>query len=153
MVTDQAAFLTKGGEVSSTYQDQELRKCWPVTLARILDFFERGFARQGYGKEEALALAETAALELAFYGNGQIIYLPKAARLKTAMRDRQIHSEFNGRNVGEIATKHGLSTIHVYKVLRQQRALRAKAKCGVDDSMGQQKGGSDGRNPGFQDER
>tara|TARA_R110000796_G_scaffold74659_2_gene167906 strand:+ start:117 stop:515 length:399 start_codon:yes stop_codon:yes gene_type:complete len=124
-------------------QDQELRKWWPVTLTRILDFFERGFAREGYGEEEALSLARIAALELAFYGNGQIIYLPKATRLKAAIRDRQIYSEFNGRNVSEIAARHQLSTIHVYKVLRQQRALRSKVNSVAVGGTKQLSGGGD----------
>ncbi|MGU5541723.1 Mor transcription activator family protein [Aeromonas hydrophila] len=42
------------------------------------------------------------------------------------MRDRAIWDEFNGRNIDQLARKHGLSVPQTYAVVAEQRQLTKK---------------------------
>ncbi|WP_341536404.1 Mor transcription activator family protein [Aeromonas veronii] len=54
---------------------------------------------------------------------GRAYYIPTGDHLKAALRDRAIWDEFNGRNIDQLARKHGLSVPQTYAVVAEQRQL------------------------------
>ncbi|MNV53510.1 Mor transcription activator family protein [compost metagenome] len=54
---------------------------------------------------------------------GRAYYIPTGEHLKAALRDRAIWDEFNGRNIDQLARKHGLSVPQTYAVVAEQREL------------------------------
>lgn len=57
---------------------------------------------------------------------GFSIYLPKAEYLERLRRNRAIAAEFTGGDeaAARLAKKYGVSSIHVYRICREQRAQR-----------------------------
>lgn len=52
---------------------------------------------------------------------GQNIYFPMGMAWKVSKRDREIFSEFNGRNHHELARKFGVSIQWIYSVVKRVR--------------------------------
>lgn len=96
---------------------------WALLLADLLRVFEALFKRRGMDDRTAFDLARETALTEAEYFGGRQWYLPKGERLRLALRDAEIWRRFNGRNVPELAREYDVSTIHLYAILRKQRAL------------------------------
>lgn len=67
-------------------------------------------------------LAEHAGLEvadrIAAHWRGQHIYVPMGLAPKAYSRNRLIYEEFNGRNHSELARKHGVSLVWLYKIVK-----------------------------------
>ncbi|MFQ2325095.1 Mor transcription activator family protein [Aeromonas dhakensis] len=57
---------------------------------------------------------------------GRAYYIPTGDHLKAALRDHAIWDEFNGRNIDQLARKHGLSVPQTYAVVAEQRQLMRK---------------------------
>lgn len=55
---------------------------------------------------------------------GTTIYIPSATTQNAKARNLQIHEEFDGRNYGDLARKHGLSE-------KQIRNIIASTKCTI----------------------
>lgn len=72
----------------------------------------------------AAALALETAEDIRCKFGGGLIYIPKGDRYERHARDAAIWREFNGRNHGELARKHGLGVAHVYEILARERARR-----------------------------
>lgn len=65
---------------------------------------------------------------------GASVYLPKADSLVRHERDEALWAAFNGRNHAELAREHGVTTIHVYRLLRRMRqAALASAQAKLFD--------------------
>jgi len=62
----------------------------------------------------ASAMADDLALEIRREVGGAEIYIPCPNR---EQRNREIVREYNGRNVAELAKKHGLSERHIHRVV------------------------------------
>lgn len=58
---------------------------------------------------------------------GASVYLPKADSVARHERDERIWAQFTGRNHHELARVHGVTTIHIYRLLRRMRQ-RARAE-------------------------
>lgn len=54
---------------------------------------------------------------------GRAYYIPTGEHLKAVLLDRAIWDEFNGRNIDQLARKHGLSVPQTYAVVAEQRQL------------------------------
>jgi Mor family transcriptional regulator len=55
---------------------------------------------------------------------GQNFYIPMDMIGRVRTRDAQIYDEFIGDNQDELASKYGLSTQHIYRILRRERERR-----------------------------
>ncbi|MCX0445635.1 Mor transcription activator family protein [Aeromonas veronii] len=101
----------------------ELTAKWPKALSELVDVLACELARGGMAQEQAKAQARKLALVQAHYMGGRAYYIPTGDHLKAALRDRAIWDEFNGRNIDQLARKHGLSVPQTYAVVAEQRKL------------------------------
>jgi Mor family transcriptional regulator len=101
----------------------ELTAKWPKALSELMDVLACELARGGMAPELARAQARKLALVQAHYMGGRAYYIPTGDHLKAALRDRAIWDEFNGRNIDQLARKHGLSVPQTYAVVAEQRQL------------------------------
>lgn len=94
-----------------------------LSLSRIA-IAEAAQPELGADKAEALALRITESF-LAIWG-GFSIYLPKGEYLQRLRRNKAIAAEFTGGDeaAARLAKKYGVSSIHVYRICREQRAQR-----------------------------
>ncbi|MGS3174514.1 Mor transcription activator family protein [Aeromonas sanarellii] len=102
----------------------ELTAKWPKALAELVDVLACELGRGGMAVDKALAQARKLALVQAHYMGGRAYYIPTGEHLKAALRDRAIWDEFNGRNIDQLARKHGLSVPQTYAVVAEQRQLQ-----------------------------
>ncbi|RUR54141.1 Mor transcription activator family protein [Aeromonas veronii] len=101
----------------------ELTAKWPKALSELVDVLSCELVRGGMEQELAKAQARKLALVQAHYMGGRAYYIPTGEHLKAALRDRAIWDEFNGRNIDQLARKHGLSVPQTYSVVAEQRQL------------------------------
>ncbi|ATM01306.1 transcriptional regulator [Aeromonas sp. CA23] len=101
----------------------ELTAKWPKALAELVDVLACELGRGGMAPDLARAQARKLALVQAHYMGGRAYYIPTGDHLKAALRDRAIWDEFNGRNIDQLARRHGLSVPQVYAVVAEQRRL------------------------------
>ncbi|MGY3892972.1 Mor transcription activator family protein [Aeromonas enterica] len=101
----------------------ELTAKWPKALSELVDVLACELARGGMAPDLARAQARKLALVQAHYMGGRAYYIPTGEHLKAALRDRAIWDEFNGRNIDQLARKHGLSVPQTYAVVAEQREL------------------------------
>ncbi|CAJ1836790.1 Mor transcription activator family protein [Aeromonas veronii] len=101
----------------------ELTAKWPKALSELVDVLACELVRGGMAQEQAKAQARKLALVQAHYMGGRAYYIPTGDHLKAALRDRAIWDEFNGRNIDQLARKHGLSVPQTYAVVAEQRKL------------------------------
>jgi Mor family transcriptional regulator len=101
----------------------ELTAKWPKALSELVDVLACELIRGGMEPDLAKAQARKLALVQAHYMGGRAYYIPTGEHLKAALRDRAIWDEFNGRNIDQLARKHGLSVPQTYAVVAEQRQL------------------------------
>ncbi|HHQ4768843.1 TPA: Mor transcription activator family protein [Aeromonas veronii] len=101
----------------------ELTAKWPKALSELVDVLACELVRGGIEPDLAKAQARKLALVQAHYMGGRAYYIPTGDHLKAALRDRAIWDEFNGRNIDQLARKHGLSVPQTYAVVAAQREL------------------------------
>ncbi|MCX9112956.1 transcriptional regulator [Aeromonas veronii] len=106
----------------------ELTAKWPKALSELVEVLACELARGGMAQEQAKAQARKLALVQAHYMGGRAYYIPTGEHLKAALRDRAIWDEFNGRNIDQLARKHGLSVPQVYAIVASQRQLSRNSK-------------------------
>ncbi|MVG14454.1 Mor transcription activator family protein [Aeromonas jandaei] len=104
----------------------ELTAKWPKALSELVDVLACELIRGGMAQEQAKAQARKLALVQAHYMGGRAYYIPTGEHLKAALRDRAIWDEFNGRNIDQLARKHGLSVPQTYAVVAEQRELNRR---------------------------
>lgn len=97
----------------------DVRKRWPSTLQSLVMLLQCELEKKNIA--EADKLAESLTFALSHYLGGRDIYLPTDQRLKAALRDIQIWSEFKGNNVEALANKFNLTSRRVLEILQQQR--------------------------------
>lgn len=64
---------------------------------------------------------------------GEYVYVPSSLLARIAARDRRIYSEFDGNNHTELARKYGVTVIHMYRIIKKQRAQSANRKDKPED--------------------
>jgi Mor family transcriptional regulator len=79
-----------------------------------------------FGVPAAGALAEALLDRLRVSLGGERLYLPKRDQQRRAGRDAAIRAQFNGRNIGELARKHGVSARWVRKIVGSGAPLEKK---------------------------
>ncbi|TYB11841.1 Mor transcription activator family protein [Aggregatibacter actinomycetemcomitans] len=104
--------------------DEELAESWSVVLDKLVQLIKAEFKRQGKVCENKSI--EKIVLVISNYLGGRAIYLPRADRLKEALRDYAIYDDFNGSNVRQLGEHYGLSEPHIYAIIRKQRNIIKK---------------------------
>ena len=108
--------------LASDSGDKDASK-WAKTLVEYVQVLERLYVRQGKAEAESFKLAAASVLELAEFRGGRAEYLPRGDAIRTALKHAEIYRRCNGRNQQALADEFGMTTIQVYRIYRQQRAL------------------------------
>jgi Mor family transcriptional regulator len=101
-------------------------KRWPRMLAEYIDVLLATYRRLGASEDQALEYAEQGVLAIGKYCGGRQSYLPTGERLETAVRDRRIYLEYNGRNKGELAQRYDLTERRIEQIAAEQRAIHIR---------------------------
>lgn len=99
---------------------------WAQGLVQLIEVQEATFQRLGVDEAEAFRLARAATLAIAEFHGGRQWYLPRGDDLATALRDAEIYRRARRGNIQELAREYGLTDQHVWRVVRQQRALHLR---------------------------
>lgn len=94
---------------------------WAQTLVHMVQVTEACLRRSRVQEPEAVARAVV--LELANYFGARQWYLPRGDRLRIALRDAEIYRRAKRGNIPQLAQEYGLTDIHVWRIVRDQRAL------------------------------
>lgn len=107
-------------------------KKWAPLLADLLRVQETLFKRRGMANQEAFEVACAVVIATADYIGGRAAYIPRGDRLRAALRDAKMWREYDGNpaTVERLAAEHKLTTIRVYAILKQQRALNVGRRQG-----------------------
>lgn len=82
---------------------------------------EAHFARAGADERSARGEAEAVVAVLAERFGGRMVYLPRGAKLKQELRDREIYRRSKRESADKLAGCYGLSQARVYSIIKQQR--------------------------------
>lgn len=106
----------------------EVRKKWPKDLAALIDLYQASLIRMGYAEKDAKKIAHTLLAEQAIYCGGRHVYIPKGDRFKQAVRDIELFNDWHDRGIvpDELAIRYKLSTQHVYRIIKEQRAIHMR---------------------------
>jgi len=101
----------------------EWRRQTPPLLGEIADHAALALVEAlGLSERDADYAGYLVARRLAETLGGATLYMPKADALERHDRDVEIWRAFSGRNHVELARQHGVTTIHIYRIIRQMRA-------------------------------
>jgi Mor family transcriptional regulator len=104
-------------------QSPEIRAKWPKALADLVSVIEAAHLRAGDAPEVAQRRAFVTVRALSNYAGGRQLYMPKGEILERALRDREIWSRYNGRNIDDLVAEFDLGFVQVYSIIAEQRAL------------------------------
>lgn len=96
---------------------------WEGMLVALVAVLEAAFRRLGIDETQATRLAIAAVLAQGDYAGGRQIYIPRGVRLRNALRDAEIYRLAKRGNITELAQRHGLTEVSVYRIIRDQREL------------------------------
>lgn len=92
--------------------------------------------REGYSEKIALRSAKSVINCLALNFSGVNCYIPSRSTMRRLQSTKAIIAEFNGVNHKDLAIKHGVSIVTVYKVLKRAKPqnvmLTEKKTCFVE---------------------
>lgn len=116
---------THGNDLSKAEFNDVDEHRWPKAMAEFIDVLAASALRNGMVStpEDAKQYARWAVLTLGKHFGGRQVYLPKGDKLLSALRDNQIWHDFNGKNHEDLAARHGLTVVRVYKIIAEQRHL------------------------------
>lgn len=105
------------------------KSAYPEILADLADQVAIKLAALGIEPEHAAEIGAQTAEHIRVHWSGSSQYIPKGTGWELSQRDRQIWSEFNGRNHAQLARKHGLTEMRIYQIIKAARkALLAKSQ-------------------------
>ncbi|EDH5595466.1 transcriptional regulator [Salmonella enterica subsp. enterica serovar Newport] len=93
---------------------------FPALLAELNDVLRQELSRLGVEPAHSLEIVVAICKHL---GGGQV-YIPRGQVLDSLIRDLRIWNDFNGRNVHELAIRHGVTFNTVYKAIRRMRRIK-----------------------------
>lgn len=73
----------------------------------------------GIAEARALEIGATVAETIRTAFGGQALYIPIAQRRIVAERDAELMAAFTGNNHAELASRYGISVIHVYRLVKR----------------------------------
>lgn len=106
--------------------DEAVKHAWPKLLVELVEVFTSELSRMGETEEQALKKARRLVAHQANYFGGRMVYLPNAERLKLAMRDMEIYSQYKGGNSRELAERFGLTQQQICSIVAKQHGLFRK---------------------------
>jgi Mor family transcriptional regulator len=96
---------------------------WHITLMEMIDFVSHAFVSKGKPKAVADAEAEVAVVAIYKEFRGSTVYIPLLTATEKALLHMRIFDEYDGKNVNEIAKRHGMSVQNVYRIIKKQRDI------------------------------
>jgi Mor family transcriptional regulator len=104
---------------------------WERAMAEIADFSAVALREAGVAGPEARRLGCAVAIRLCRELGGTRYYWPRGSGLERAVRDLAIYAAHDGtvggpRGVQALAREHGLTDVHIWRVLKRQRALHRR---------------------------
>ncbi|MDP2548064.1 Mor transcription activator family protein [Oceanobacter sp. 4_MG-2023] len=106
--------------------DDAAKHAWPKLLIELVDVMASELKRMGETDGQALKKARRLVAHQANYFGGRMVYLPNAERLKLALRDMDIYSQYKGGNSRELSEKFGLTQQQVCSIVSKQHGLHRK---------------------------
>lgn len=104
----------------------EAQRRWAPMLVDLVRVIEAAHVRRGMAAEAAFGSALDAVKGVAEYFGGRPLYIPRGDRLLTALRDAEIFRRAKGGNIERLAGEYGISSIQLYRVIKQQKALHLR---------------------------
>lgn len=104
----------------------ETQRRWAPMLVDLLRVMEAAHVRAGMEPEAAFRTAMNAVAAVAEYFGGRPVYIPRGDRLATALRDAEIFRRAKAGNYEQLADEYGLTTIQIYRIVRQQKAMHLR---------------------------
>ncbi|MGY3571950.1 Mor transcription activator family protein [Vibrio paucivorans] len=101
---------------------EDIAQHWPQDAQALFAHMKAEFEKD-FDEVKASELAMRSLLEMSKYGGGMQFYLPKKEAFFAPLRDIQIWSLFNGRNVRELAKHFDLTPARVYSIIAHQRKI------------------------------
>lgn len=99
---------------------------WAPTLAEIFDANVEAFKRAGF-EELAEKLAGIGVGATAFQVGGRVVYIPRGDRLKLALRDNEMHAQWQRHgDIQRLARDFDVTEPTAYRVVAEQRKLHIK---------------------------
>ncbi len=131
-----ALSISLGGQQLCFPVPKNLRlRCYDALDPRLLelcDLIEPVLADGYEGSRSLEEICSCVVVAIAHYYGGRQVYWATADRMKKVLRDAEIYSVFVGAKgkqnkkpgdvVGELSKKHGITVIHTYRIIREQRA-------------------------------
>lgn len=111
-------------EDDSTLPESQRR--WAPMLVDMLRVIEATHVRRGMLADDAFSASLDAVTALAEYFGGRPVYIPRGDRLMTALRDAEIFRRAKAGNYEQLAEEHGLTVLHIYRVVREQKQLHLR---------------------------
>lgn len=106
----------------------EVSKKWPRDLIALVDIYGAALKRMGYNEDQGRKISHALLAEQANYCGGRYFYLPKLDALKKAIRDVDLYKDWSDRGIQpeELSRKYKLSSVHVYRIIKEQQAYYRK---------------------------
>lgn len=106
---------------------------WPEQIADLADYAADELARAGLDAPQARRLGARVAARLCVELGGARYYWPKGDALVRAMRDLSLWALHDGTTHGPagvvaLARRHGLTEVHLRRILAEQRALHQRGR-------------------------
>lgn len=103
--------------------DEAWRASAPDLLGEVADVSARVLCEvAGLESERAAYLGYHIMRAIAEAVGGTQVYIPKADAIERCARDQVIWDAFDGRNHRELARAHGVTEIHLYRIIKRMRA-------------------------------
>lgn len=103
--------------------DADTRR-WPARLHQLFELHRHyNTKRAGMDEDDASIDARDRCILIGDYLGGRGFIIPRGDALRQALRDKCIWLAYTGHNHEELAGRFGLHITHVYRILREQRAL------------------------------
>lgn len=112
---------------------------WEGTLGDMVRIAEAELRKALNDDPNSAQLARVVIYEVCQHLGGGVMYLPRGARLKRAMRDADLYKDWreHGIKPADLVGKYELSSQTVYDIIARQRALHRKNEpdlFGFDDN-------------------
>ncbi len=96
---------------------------WPERLHTLYELIRQMNLRAGMTEQKAALDARDRCIVIGDYLGGRAYNIPRGDALRLALRDKQIWLDSRGNNHEALARQHDLDVTHLYRILRQQKAL------------------------------
>ena len=75
----------------------------------------------GIAEPKALEIGASVAEKIRATFGGQALYIAVEQQKKVAERDAELFAEFTGTNHNDLASRYGISVVHVYRIVKRMQ--------------------------------